>query len=305
MDARQLNYFLGIVDHGSFSRAAEKLHIAQPSLSQSMKNLERQLGVKLFRRAGRGVTLSEAGQQLVGPARQVVRSLQSAHEAVRNTRELITGAVDIMAMSSPGMEPLTSLIMAFRHKHPGLTVQVRAAFTPEETIEATRSGSVELGLLGSAGRPPLGDLCHMHLAKQPLILISPPGRSQGPIIQREQLGELEFVVSEPGSRMRDLVDEVLVNRSSHRVVAEVGHRTTLLSLVLSGLGHTVMPESWRGFAEGLGCAVSRIEPEAYLEVSLVYPRGPMSPAAEAFMALVREQFHSAAEQRVTPITTGL
>lgn len=288
MDARQLSYFLGIVDHGSFGRAAEKLHIAQPSLSQSMKQLERELGVKLFRRAGRGVTLSEPGQQLVGPARQVVRSLQSAHEAVRSTRDLITGVVDLIAMPSPGIEPLTTLIGRFRKKHPGLSVHAGAAFTPEETIEATRSGSVELGLLGTAGDLRAADLHHVRVERQPLVLISPPGILHDETVQRSELSELDFVVSQTGSLMRDLVDEVLTDSSSVHIVAEVAHRTSLLPLVLAGMGHSVMPESWRTLAEGLGCAVSTIEPQVHLEVSLLYRRGPLSPAAEAFLDITRE-----------------
>jgi DNA-binding transcriptional LysR family regulator len=69
MDARQLEYFLAIVDHDGFGRAAQQLHIAQPSLSQSIANLERELGVQLFHRIGRGVVLSTAGSDLIAPAR--------------------------------------------------------------------------------------------------------------------------------------------------------------------------------------------------------------------------------------------
>lgn len=291
MDARQLSYFLGIVDYGSFGRAAEKLHVAQPSLSQSMKQLERELGVKLFRRAGRGVTLSEPGRQLVGPARQVVRSLQSAQDAVRSTKDLLTGVVDLIAMPSPGIEPLTTLIAHFRQQHPGLSVHASAAFTPEETIEAVRSGSVELGLLGTAGDLRAADLHHLKLERQPLVLISPPGTSRIETIDRAELSELDFVVSQRGSLMRDLVDEVLSGSSSTRVVAEVAHRTSLLPLVLAGTGHSVMPESWRALAEGLGCSVARIEPQVHLEIGLVYRWAPLSPAAEAFLALTREHIN--------------
>ena len=78
MDVRQLGYFLAVVEHLNFGRAAEQLHVAQPSLSQAMGALERELGVPLFHRVGRGIVLSDAGAQLVGPARQVLRDLDSA-----------------------------------------------------------------------------------------------------------------------------------------------------------------------------------------------------------------------------------
>jgi DNA-binding transcriptional LysR family regulator len=87
MDARQLEYFLAIVDHDGFGRAAQHLHIAQPSLSQSIANLERELGIPLFHRIGRGVVLSAAGRELIEPARQVLRDLSTARaERRRLTR---------------------------------------------------------------------------------------------------------------------------------------------------------------------------------------------------------------------------
>jgi Bacterial regulatory helix-turn-helix protein, lysR family len=73
VDVRQLTYFLAVVETMNFGRAAEQLHIAQPSLSQAIGTLERELGVPLFHRVGRGIVLSDAGAQLIEPARQVVR----------------------------------------------------------------------------------------------------------------------------------------------------------------------------------------------------------------------------------------
>lgn len=87
MDARQLEYFLAIVEHGGFSKAAAALHVAQPSLSQAMANLEADLGVSLFHRMGRGVVLSEAGRELLEPSRRVLRDLI----AVRDRAATLSG----------------------------------------------------------------------------------------------------------------------------------------------------------------------------------------------------------------------
>ena len=78
MDIRQLKFFLAVVDHNGFSRAAAHLLVAQPSLSQAIASFERELGMPLFHRIGRGVVLSEAGSALVGPARVVLRDLDEA-----------------------------------------------------------------------------------------------------------------------------------------------------------------------------------------------------------------------------------
>ncbi len=102
MDARQLSYFLAVVDHGGFSRAAEHLFIAQPSLSQAIASLERELAVPLVHRVGRQVVLSEAGKELVGPARLVLRDLETARASVDAVKGIRSGRLDISSMPSPG-----------------------------------------------------------------------------------------------------------------------------------------------------------------------------------------------------------
>src|SRR5690349_4161043 len=110
MDARQLEYFLAIVDHDGFVRAAQHLHVAQPSLSQAIARLERELGVTLFHRIGRGVVLSDAGAELVEPARQVLRDLRTARATMDSVKGLQRGTVELVAMPSPAIEPLSTLI---------------------------------------------------------------------------------------------------------------------------------------------------------------------------------------------------
>lgn len=301
MDVRQLEYFLGIVDHGGFARAAEALHISQPSLSQAIRRLERDLGVELFHRLGRGVRLTDPGEHLVGPARRAVRSLQAARDAARSSRELAVGTVDVCAMPSPGIEPLTTLVEMLRERHPGLDIRASAAFTPEEVVASVGGGETEVGLLGAAGRPATADLGVVTFAPQPLVLISPPGtageaasgaaESDVPddgTVRREELSGIDVVISPRGSLMRQLVDDALADGNDIRVVAEVSHRTSLLPLVLAGVGHSVMPASWTRMARLAGCVVRRIDPPTALEVHLVHRRSDLTAASAAFVALAEE-----------------
>src|ERR1700754_2140621 len=122
MDIRQLKFFLAVVDHNGFSRAAAHLLVAQPSLSQAIAAFERELGLPLFHRVGRGVVLSEAGKALVGPARVVLRDVDEAAAVMRELKGLRGGRVDVITMPSPGMEPLTSILTAFAREHPHVTV---------------------------------------------------------------------------------------------------------------------------------------------------------------------------------------
>jgi DNA-binding transcriptional LysR family regulator len=87
MDIRHLEYFLAIVDHGGFNRAASALYVSQPSLSQAVRTLERDLGTDLFHRIGRRAVLTEAGKALIDPAREAVRSLRTARSSVEAHRQ--------------------------------------------------------------------------------------------------------------------------------------------------------------------------------------------------------------------------
>ena len=97
MDERRLRYFLTVVDEGSVTRAAERLHVAQPSLSQALRAFERELGVQLFHRVGRGLRLSAAGEAFVGPARQIVRA-STRPERDQRVVELRAGTLEIAAL---------------------------------------------------------------------------------------------------------------------------------------------------------------------------------------------------------------
>jgi DNA-binding transcriptional LysR family regulator len=291
VDVRQLTYFLAVVDHGGFTRAAEQLLIAQPSLSQTIKGLERELGVPLFHRIGRRVVLSEAGEELVGPARVVVRDLEAARAAVDDLRGVRSGRLDVVAMPSPGVEPLTSMIAAYARAHPAVTVSVDAAFTPEEVADAVRTGRAEIGVLGSEHPFRSAEVEVMHLEQQPLVLIVAPQADtfgDGHAIRREDLAGHRVVVSQQGSLMRRLVDEALAGGVPVEIAAEVAHRTSVLPLVLAGVGHAVLPSSWTPLARAAGLRVLRIEPVTVLHVAVLSRPAHLTPAARAFLAVAAE-----------------
>jgi DNA-binding transcriptional LysR family regulator len=299
VDVRQLTYFLAIVETMNFGRAAEQLHMAQPSLSQAIGALERELGVPLFHRVGRGVVLSDAGAQLIEPARQVVRDLEAAKAAARSARGLQRGRVELVAMPSPGIEPLTTLVRAFTAAHPAMTVTADAAFTPEEVVQAVKTGRAELGLLGTASPPHTGGLRVLPIEEQPLVLVSPSADGDPrrlPSVTRAELAGARLVVSKEGSLVRRLVDDVLASGVDARIVVEVEHRTSILPLVLAGVGHAVLPSSWTLLAERAGAHVRRIEPTVLLRIALVSRTTPLTPAAQAFLTCV-EDYVTGAQDR--------
>jgi DNA-binding transcriptional LysR family regulator len=286
MDTRKLKYFLAVVDHDGFNRAAEHLLIAQPSLSQTIASLEKDLGVPLFHRIGRRAVLSEAGKELVGPARLVMRDLDAAQSAVQSLRGLRSGRLDIITMPSPGIEPLTSMTAEFTRLHPEVRLNVSAAFTPEEVVESVRSGSTEIGLAGSSSPIRVPGVNVLDLERQPLILIVNPHAdtfTAGSTIQRKDLDGHRLIASQRGSLMRWLVDDALAHGVKAEIVVEVAHRTSILPLVLAGVGHAVMPSSWAPTAHKAGLRTLQIEPVSHLDVAILSRKDGLTPAARAFL----------------------
>ncbi|GAB2675913.1 LysR substrate-binding domain-containing protein [Saccharopolyspora gloriosae] len=290
MDARRLEYFLAVVDHGGFGRAAEALHLAQPSLSQGIAGLERELGVPLFHRVGRGVVLSDAGSELVGPARQVLRDLRSARSAVDSVKGLLRGRVEIATMPSPGVEPLGALTRAFCERHPGVTVGAEAAFTPDEVVQQIKNGSCELGLIGAPEVPNPPGVEVRELEAQEFYLVGDTGLDlpADEPVRPADLAGVRLIASPPGSLMRRIVDDVLAAGVDVRIAAEVAHRTSVLPLVLQGVGSAVLPAGWVPLARRAGARIARIDHPAQLRVSLVGRAAPLTPAASAFRAVARE-----------------
>ncbi|MGX1749026.1 LysR family transcriptional regulator [Glutamicibacter protophormiae] len=291
MDVRQLRYFLAVADHEGFSRAAEHLLIAQPSLSQTIKSLEQEIGLPLFHRVGRRVVLSDAGKELLGPARLVVRDLDAARSAMAELKGVHRGRLELAAMPSPAIEPLTTLIAQYTQLHPQISVSTAAAFTVDEVVSSVRSGSSEIGLLG-ADRPivaPGVDV--VQLERQPLVLIiNPLADSFGPgeTLQGCDLGGESIIISQRGSLMRSLVDGLVARGVDLRIVAEVAHRTSVLPLVLAGVGHAILPISWAPLARRSGLRVALLEPVTQLHVAIISRKDYLTPAAQSFLRLAQE-----------------
>src|SRR5918997_6082638 len=146
MTLQQLRYFLSAIDHGSFSAAAEALHMAQPSLSDQVRRLEAELGVPLFVRAGRRLELTEAGRLLRPQAERTLQAAEEAAASVRDVRGLTGGTVAFGTFNSAHHYLLGGLIEEFRHRHPQVRVQV-VGQNSAEVADEVREGRLEAGLV--------------------------------------------------------------------------------------------------------------------------------------------------------------
>ena len=291
MDVRQLRQFLAVVDHGTVHRAAEHLFVAQPSVTQTIRGLESELGTELFIRRGRGLVLSPSGAALVGPAREVVRALDVARETVAAVDGLRGGRLRIASMPSQVVSPLTGLVASFVERYPGVQLTIGAAARPGDVREALRRGVAEVGVVATAGpAEALTDLNRLPLETQSFLLVARDDAQLPPsddVLSITDLGGLPLVAGQPGTGMRRVADAI-VAATDCRIAVEIEHREGLLPLVLSGVGAAVVADSWRPLADAVGLQVRRLAVEDELDVALVWQRHRLSPAAAAFVAVAED-----------------
>jgi LysR family carnitine catabolism transcriptional activator len=284
MDERRLRYFLAVVEYGGVTSAARGLHIAQPSLSQALRSLERELGAELFQRVGRGLRLTAAGEALVGPARQALRTLDAARAAVGEVAELVAGTLQIAALATLAVDPLSALIGRFRREHPGVVIHVREPQSAAAVSTLVRGGECELGL---AHLPlPQESLRAVALGEQELLFVLPPGSETGGALAPAALSEVPLVVSPPGTSTRMLLEQALqAVELTPRIAVETDSREAIVPLVLAGAGAALLPATLAQEAARRGAVVRAARPRIVRRIGLLQRDGPLSPAARAFSAL--------------------
>src|SRR3954463_14443427 len=146
MTLQQLEYFLAAMSAGSFSAAAEELHLAQPSLSEQVRRLEAELGVALFTRVGRGLVLTEAGRQLRPHAERVMADVEAARESVSAVRGLRGGIATFGTWGTARFFPGADFLADLRRRYPGVRVRV-VGQNSSEVVEAVREGELEGGMV--------------------------------------------------------------------------------------------------------------------------------------------------------------
>jgi LysR family transcriptional regulator, carnitine catabolism transcriptional activator len=288
VDERRLRYFLAVAEEGAVTRAAQRLAVAQPSLSQALRAFEAELGVELFHRVGRGMRLSSAGRQLVGPARQVVRAMDDARDAVSGASELRTGTLELATLATLAIDPVAELVGRFRDRYPGIEVDVLEPDTAAGVSAFVREGACELGV---AHLPiPAEGLIELPLGEQELLFVLPPrpggDHARGQPIGARELGEIPLVVAPRGTSTRMLLDQALdAVGVPPRIAVETAAREAIVPLVLSGAGAALLPGPLARDAQRRGAIVRRGNPRITRRIGLVHREGPLSAAARAFLAI--------------------
>jgi DNA-binding transcriptional LysR family regulator len=290
VELRHLRYFVAVAEERHFGRAAARLHIAQPPLSQQIRRLEAELGAPLLRRTTRSVELAPAGEVLLGRAREILAAVDAATEDARRAARGEFGRLAIGFTGSATYALLPALAGALRAALPGVVLDLRGELLTPAQVAGLLDGTLDLGLL----RPPVREreLAVELLRSEPLVVVLPRAH---PLASEEAI-PLEELESEPfvtyPSHFRSVVhDAVEETCAAHgfrpRVALEVSETATLVSFVAAGIGVSLVPESVRHMTvEG---AVYRplARDATTVELAVAWRRDDATPVLERALEVVR------------------
>lgn len=301
-----MEYFLAVVDCGGVTRAAERLRVAQPSLSQAVRKLEKDLGTELFHRVGRGLVLSPAGEALVGPARAILREVKVAENAVRDVGAMRGGRIDIASLSDLSSDPLSVWVAKFRRRYPDVRFHIEERDEITDVVALVKSGACELGILSLP--LPTEDVEGEALIDQRLVLVCPPGtEAQWPDpVPIARLSGVPFVLGERGTATRDFIERSLrENGVEPDVAVEVRQRGAVLPIVLAGGGVSIVPLRSGVDAMLRGGVVRELSPPPTRRMGVIRRPGRTTPAATEFLACARASFEEFAQSIAIRMKAGM
>jgi DNA-binding transcriptional LysR family regulator len=301
MTLQQLQYFLATLEHGSFTEAAQALHLAQPSLSEQIRRLEGELGVKLFARVGRGIAPTEAARALRPHAEAALHAVHDARESVAAQRQLLGGIATFGTFGTARHFPGGAIIAEFRRRHPAVRVRMIGQ-NSAQVVEAVREGDLEAGLVAL----PIDDegLEVRPIMRDEIVLCSTAAARLKRPVRAERLGEHPLILSEASYRLDDPTRRQLRERAQQagvtlRADIEVEDVEIALELAADGAGDALAS---RGILHAMGRRLPRrlgwvpFDPPLYDTFALVSRRGAtLSPASREFFALAEERLTAFAQ----------
>ncbi|RKF25942.1 LysR family transcriptional regulator [Micromonospora globbae] len=286
MELRHLEYFVAVAEERHFTRAAERMRVAQSGLSASIRALERDLDAELFVRSTRRVELTDAGRALLAEAHRTLASAAAARDAVAAVRGLLRGSLTVGTEQCLGVIDLPPLLAAFRRAHPGVEIRLRHAGSGH-VVEQIRLGRLNVGFVALPGPAPDG-VRLVPLAAERMVLLCHPGH---PLAERDTVdvaalaGE-DFVDFSADWGARRVNDQTFA-QVERRISVEVNDVHTLLDFVHQDLGVALVPApvTRKAHAKGLHVATLAAEDAPAWQVSIAVPTA--APPGPATVELLR------------------
>lgn len=274
MEIHQLEYLVALAEEGSFTRAAERLHIAQPSLSQQIQKLEREIGQPLFDRLPRGVTATEAGQTLLGHARRILAEIEDARRQASELRDAIRGTLTVGAI--PTMAPflLPKVVPDFIRDHADVRVEIVEDVTAR-LLEQLDQGRIDLAVMSDAD--PGRSLILETIGAEPLVVLMPAKHrlAKRRTVDWTDIADERFLVLHDMHCLSGQVEMFCRPRGLKPTIAARGAQlVTLAEMISAGIGVSVVPAMMR--------AVDRAASRVYRPFAGDVPTRPICVAWSLF-----------------------
>ncbi|MDS0795732.1 LysR substrate-binding domain-containing protein [Burkholderia pseudomultivorans] len=294
-DLRQWRYFATVADERHFGRAAERLSITQPPLSQAIRALEEALGVALFMRTKRSVALTAVGAALLPDVRRLLAAAEALPPLARRLARGEAGSLALAFVSTADYGLLPSLLRAFGARYPQVRLQLAEA-TSDVQIDELVAGRIDAGLV----IPPVpprhaAELSYLPVVREPLVVAMPAALSDAPEHEPVQLAEIAALplVIFPRRLAPGFYDIITgcygAAGETPRIGQEAIQMQTIVSLVSAGMGVALVPQSLRNLRR-TGVAYRPLAGEApVVETGLVWRTGDVSPVLAGFIDVVRAQ----------------
>ena len=288
MDFRHLTYFVAVAERLSFSKAAEELHVAQPAISQQIRALESKLGVQLFDRVGKRVSLTDAGRALLPHARQILAAVEAAENEVRERTSLTRGTASLGAPPTVSTHLLPDQLTRFKRKYPGLEVTLRESGT-ETLLHLIEVGQLDLAIVAADRLPDMVESASF-MEEEYMLAVSaqhPLSRAGRKSVRLSDLSTEAFILFPEGYRLRE-VTLTACRRAGFepKVALDGGAMQSALEFVAAGLGVALMPElalEGRQDIHALGISDQTL----HRSLGLVWRKGHyLSPAARALREFI-------------------
>ncbi|ROZ89331.1 LysR substrate-binding domain-containing protein [Gordonia sp. OPL2] len=290
MELRHLRYFRAVAEELHFGRAAERLHMAQPPLSQQIRQLEEELGVTLLVRSTRRVELTPAGEAYLARVDAILDAVEVAGQQAQRIASGTQGALSIGCVGSATYSLLPRLVRVLRDELPDLDVSVRGEMLAPAQMSALMSGEIDLALL----RPPVGgvDVVTETIRSDRLFVALPDGdpRTDDDSVAVSRLRDTEFIVH-AGQGRSVMSGVVAAMCASAGFVPQIRHEvtetSTLVTLVAAGLGVAIVPEP----TMALGIAGVQYRPlrpgSATIDLAVARLAAEPSPMIEQVLTVLR------------------
>ena len=288
IEVREARYFIAVAEELHFGRAAERLHMSQPPLSQAVKTLESRLGVTLLHRTTRAVTLSAAGAVFLEACRDVVGAAEAADAAARQAAGGQAGTLRIGAVTSAFTDLLPQALEVFRQTHPHVDIRAEEVDT-HIAVEAVRRRQLDVALVRQLATPP--DCRRLTLRREPFVLAVPatwPTQAEGPA-DLASAAQMPWIWL-PRGISPDYHDQVVACCRAADFAPDARHTarsiTSQLAMVACGLGVALVPESASAAPAVTGVRFLDLERPAVINLAAVWRRAS-SPLVEGFIAGAR------------------